>query len=451
MEPAAAGALYAAENLLQGAAALIKGITHPTLPIKANLTRITSAPLPRSHHTVSVVKGRAYIFGGELEPGKLADNAMHVVILPSSGVLDADYTTFLPRAGNGLDDVPNPRKGHTSTVIGDSIYIFGGEGEGVGDENGRIWIYHTIRNTWSFFDPAPDTLRPTQRTGHAAVSSDLPGPRTVTYQEKAPQAPADPAKNVPEPADPDSWGTIFVVGGRDVVSNELSKDALAFDVRTRTWSTIPNPPGQPREGASLALVGDRLYRFGGKGVETYTSGATEYLNVSHVWIHAEGGTTPLTSGWAWEEVTHAEAHGTAAAAPQARSNAGLVGVTTGQGRQYLLAVGGEAENASFLDDIWTLQLPPERSTAAAVKDNMRHTLKRDTHESQWAEVLYKYVDPKGEEEKEIPGEPKRGLGSRGHFAITNGTEVDGATALVWGGVDAEGNVLQDGWMITVDR
>jgi hypothetical protein len=78
-------------------------------------------------------------------------------------------------------------------------------------------------------------------------------------------------------------------------------------------------------------------------------------------------------------------------------------------------------------------------------------MKRDTHESQWAEVIYHYVDTKGEEEKEIPGKPKRGLGPRGHFGIAKGTEVDGATCVVWGGVDENGSVLNDGWMVTVDR
>ncbi|KAH8732276.1 hypothetical protein GQ44DRAFT_697369 [Phaeosphaeriaceae sp. PMI808] len=453
MEPAAAGALYAAENLLQGAAALIKGITHPTLPVKANLTRINSVPLPRSHHTVSVVKGRAYIFGGESEPGKLADNAMHVIILPSSGVLEADYTSFPARAANGFDDLPSSRKGHTSTVIGDSIYMFGGEGDTSIEEKGRIWIYHTVRNTWTYLDPAPNTLYPSQRSSHAAASSDLPGPKTTTFKEKAPQAPADPSQVVPEPADPDSWGTIFIVGGRDSATRMLSNDTFAFDVRTRTWSNIPIPPGQPREGANLVLVGDYLYRFGGRGVETFSSGATISLDVSHVWKHAEGGTTPLTTGWVWEEVPHLdESKGNDnAAAPQARSNAGLVGVTTGQGRRYLLAIGGESEDDRFLDDIWALQLPAEKSTAAATKDTIRASMKRETHECQWAEVVYKYVDARGEEEKEIPGEPKRGLGARGNFGTAKGTEVDGATVIAWGGVDADGQILSDGWMITVDR
>jgi hypothetical protein len=328
--------------------------------------------------------------------------------------------------------------------------MFGGEGVGIINEMGRVWVYDTISNTWSHLDPAPDTLFPSQR-GHASASSELPEPKTTTYTEKAPQAPADPAKVVPEPAESNSYGTIFIVGGRDTLTNEPTNDAFAFDIKTRTWTKIPSPTGQPREGASLTLIGSRLYRFGGKGIETFASGATEFLDASHVWTHAERGTTPVASGWAWEEVKHADRQGIAAAAPQARSDAGLTSVTTGQGRHYLLAIGGENEIGSYLDDIWALQLAPERHTAAATKDSIRSSLKRDTHESQWAEAEYHYVDTKGEEEQEVPGKPKRGLGSRSHFGIAKGTEVDGATCVVWGGVDEAGRVLGDGWMITVDR
>lgn len=171
--------------------------------------------------------------------------------------------------------------------------------------------------------------------------------------------------------------------------------------------------------------------------------------MASVFKHAEGGTTPLTSGWAWQEVSHVDTKDLSV--PQARSNTGLVELTTGQGRHYLIAVGGEGENGEFLNDIWTFQLPPEHATAAATKDAIRAGLKRNTREATWAEVLYRYVDTKGEEEKEIPGEPKRGLGDRGHFGLAKGTEVDGATCVVWGGVDSQGKILSDGWMVTVDR
>ncbi|KAF2268112.1 galactose oxidase [Lojkania enalia] len=444
VEPTIAGALYTAESLLEGAVAFAKGITHPTLPLKANLSRITDVPLPRSHHTLSVVKGRAYIFGGETSPGTLADNAMHIVILPSSGVTTADYTSIAARPMNTGGEVPQARKGHTSVVIGDSIYIFGGEG--VGDEMGRIWVYSTTSNSWYSLDPASDSPCPSHRYGHAAAISELPPPRDeVVYRERAPQRPADPAKVVPEPADPDTWGTMFVVGGRSL-TGELMSDALAFDVRTRTWSNIPSPLGQPREGASMTIVGNKLYRFGGKGIETIATGGLQAVDVSLVWKHAEDGTTPLTSGWAWEEVEHVEGE-----APQARSGTGLESVTTGQGRHYLIALGGEGEDGRFFDDIWAFQLPSERQTAAAAKDSTRSSVKASTNEGKWAEAKYEYLDSIGEEEKEIPGEPKHGLGIRGHFAVAKGTEVDGASVIAWGGVDQAGKILSDGWLVTVDR
>lgn len=435
MEPAAAGILYAAESLVQGAAALVKGVTHPTHPIEANLTRISSVPLPRLQHTISVVKNRAYIFGGEKSPGQLADNDMHIVILPSSGVLDADYTSKPAQAANGFDDVPGPRKGHTAVVIGDTIYVLGGEGDNVTNENGRMWAYHTESNKWSFLDPAPGTFSPSPRVGHSSASSDEPAAKGITYQEKAPQQPADPSKNVPEP--PESWGTVFVVGGREL-TGELATSALAFDVSARAWSEIPPPPGQPREGASLAMAGNRLYLFGGKSIETSASAALDYLEIA-----------PGSSSWAWKEVVYNESG--AQAVPEVRSNAGLVEVTTGQGRHYLLAIGGNSGTSKILDDIWTFQLPPEHATAAAAKDAIRSTIKRNTHEATWAEVLYDYVDSKGEEEAGIPGEQKRGLGNRHQFAVAKGTEVDGATCVVWGGVDSNNSVLSDGWLITVDR
>jgi len=461
MEPAIAGAILTAESLLEGAVAFAKGITHPTLPLRASFSHITSTPLPRAGHTLSVVKGRAYIFGGESSPGTLADNDMHMVILPSSGVLEADYQSISARPVEQNGSIPAPRKGHSAVVIGDSIYIFGGEG--VADEKGRVWAFDTVAKAWSYLDPAPDAPHPSHRTLHAAASSELPGPKGTVFKERAPQQPADPANVVPEPPERDSWGTMFVCGGRRVEGEEMLTDGLAFDVRTRSWSNIPTPPGPPRVGASMAVVGSRLYRFGGHSGESYIGGRVEWLDVGSVWQHAESGTTALQSGWVWEEIAYQEGEG-----PQPRSGAGLVGVTTGQGRKYLLAIGGEGkaplslevsgkdvaadESSTCFDDIWAFQLPPESMTGASVKDAARHAIKMDVKQAKWAEVQYHYLDASGEEEKEIPGEPRmKGMGLRKAFAAAKGTEVDGASVVVWGGVDEKGQVLNDGWLITVDR
>jgi hypothetical protein len=63
----AAGVLYAVEHVLEGGLALAKGIYDPTLPLKATITPINDVHLPRVHHSVSEVKGRAYVFGGKTD------------------------------------------------------------------------------------------------------------------------------------------------------------------------------------------------------------------------------------------------------------------------------------------------------------------------------------------------------------------------------------------------
>lgn len=135
----AAGALYGVKNVLESAALLAKGIYDPTLPLKATLKQIQAEKLPRAFHSLSIIAGRAYIFGGRTT-GKdggqqLADNDMHLVILPSSGVESADYKRV-----EATSEAPPKRYGARSAVIDDNIYIFGGKGEGDDplDESGRF-------------------------------------------------------------------------------------------------------------------------------------------------------------------------------------------------------------------------------------------------------------------------------------------------------------------------
>lgn len=60
----AAGVFYAIETLVEGAVAAAKGIYDPTLPLRVNLVQVKDVPLRLHSHTVSLVKGRAYTFGG---------------------------------------------------------------------------------------------------------------------------------------------------------------------------------------------------------------------------------------------------------------------------------------------------------------------------------------------------------------------------------------------------
>ena len=67
-------------------------------------------------------------------------------------------------------------------------------------------------------------------------------------------------------------------------------------------------------------------------------------------------------------------------------------------------------------------------------------------------AIYHYLDASGEEEKEILGEPRmKGMGLKKGLAVARGTEVDGASVVIWGGVSEKGQALDDGWLVIVDR
>ena len=110
------------------------------------------------------------------------------------------------------------------------------------------------------------------------------------------------------------------------------------------------------------------------------------------------------------------------------------------------------EGSACLGDIWAFQLPPQSMTGSSVKGATSHAIKMDVKQAKWPEVQYHSLDASGEEEKEIPGEPRiKGMGLRKGFAVAKGTEVDGASIVIWGGVNEKGQVLDDGWLVTVDR
>lgn len=76
---APAGVLYAVEHLVEGGLALAKGIYDPTLPLRATIRPIADVDLPRVHHSISEVKGRAYVFGGKTHGDQVSDCLKRVI------------------------------------------------------------------------------------------------------------------------------------------------------------------------------------------------------------------------------------------------------------------------------------------------------------------------------------------------------------------------------------
>lgn len=134
---------------------------------------------------------------------------MHMIILPSSGIESTDYQRLEPTSAS-----PPARYGHSAAVIDDQIYIFGGsDANGLLEEKGRVWVFDTDTNSWSSLDAAVGDV-PRARYFAAATASAQPQPEHQRTDENvAPQLPPDPAKMVPEPLTPSTYGTFVVFGG----------------------------------------------------------------------------------------------------------------------------------------------------------------------------------------------------------------------------------------------
>ncbi|KAK5137526.1 hypothetical protein LTR08_008506 [Meristemomyces frigidus] len=442
MAEAGVAAAYGVQSFVEGAVALAKGIYDPTLPLKATLTPISDINLPRAYHTISIIKGRAYIFGGitaSNEGGQeLADNDLHIVILPSSGVDGADYTKV-----TATSTAPPKRWRHSAAVVDARIYFFGGSGQHDGeplDEQGRVWIFDTATNGWSHLDPPAQGKKPDPRTQHASLASEHPQPiQHRTDEGLAPQRDVDSAKMVPEPPAGDSYGTLIIAGGKSK-SGQLLNDMWTFDIPSRTWAELPELPPPTTAAPSLAMVEKRVYAF--------SQGQTSFLDLSQSSFddragEGELGIAPLGP---WSTMPPA-AGSPELAHPSDRTGASLVPVTTGQGRNYLLLIGGVSSAGEVLEDIWALQLRPEGMTAASFKDAARQVVKKSTGERMWAEVRYYDVDGKLVQE----GQAGRGVGKREGLAAAREAEVDGGSVVVWGGIGAGGRMGGGGVMVSVDR
>ena len=464
MEPGVAAVAYGAETAVEGGVGAAVAIAKSTMPLKATWRRIpTDKALPRSSHSLSIIKSKAYIFGGEEKPREPVENHIHVFTLPSSEHDAVDYQVIPAEAVTGESEVPSPRVGHTASAIDDRIYVFGGRGGKAMtplEENGRVWVYDTMLNKWSFLDPAKGSPYPSARSYHASTSTDHPlsqvtapsGPPDGSVASAFSKAPPREKQDQTESSlgvsssGSDDHGTLFIHGGCPA-TGRLS-DVWAFDIASRTWSQYPDAPGPPRGGPSLVLGQERLYRFGGFDGKEELGGAIDFLRLTRMTFDDKGGkgelgVAPLTGQWESVEPPKDSL------IPGNRSVAGLQPVTTGQGRHYLLLFLGEKDPSAsgheaagrFWDDVWSFQLKPDGMTAASFKDATRQLFGAKTGESTWARV-------------DIPEASKSGNtehpGPRGWFASAQGQDIDAGGVVLWGGVREDNQRAGDGWMLAVN-
>lgn len=465
------GTLLVAEQVIsttvEGAALASIGLAQSTQPLSATFTRITSeAFLPRSSHTLTVVEGRAYIFGGKTEKGDLAGNEMHIVTLPLKTRTDGepDYKCVPALGENGEGQtVPQPRSGHSACAVGERIYLLGGQGSGANalDEKGRIWVFDTKSLHWSSLDPKEDVY-PSPRIYAGCVASEHPLPPGSDGKLKAlgAQIQETISKTIPivvkkpsPPAEP--HGTLFISNGLSSTSSEPLNDSWAFSVASQTWTKLPSTPLlQTPDPSSLAIANNRLYLISSSSEiesEIHYLPLPKFLLLRSDSKNEDEESEPPSS---WETIpfpTNPIAPG-----PRPRKGAGLLPLTTGNGRAYLLYFLGEksrtkagatsqdGEAPIFWSDAFSYQPPASVPSPAGVKDSTRSTLGISTGEGTWAEVnVIANEEGRGKLEEEGKSHP----GPRGWF----GSDViGGAQVVLWGGVDGKGQTEGDGWIISIE-
>lgn len=504
--------------------------------IPGTYERIDIPPLPRSSHSLNIISGSAYIFGGEIKPREPVDNDMHVVTLPWSSA-GADYYKIkataatkdeapteleevsepqssleveegnekgldevplaspVPPEGKGkepaaaerpdLGDVPAPRVGHATAVIGSRIFLFGGRGGPDMkplEEAGRVWVFDTRSHHWSYLDPIPAvkggtiTLHPLPRSYHCAAATDRPRDFAVPRPKKPegwqdwalgdtsktgiPQAPI--VGHVAEDAvdeESDGYGTFFIHGGC-LANGERTNDIWAFNVHTRQWSELPSAPGPARGGSAICISKSRLFRFGGFDGEREIGEQLDFIHLEVETFDDKGakGEVSIRARGGWQTIleNNVDASSTeipiepAQKWPAPRSVASLHNVTIGNGYEYLVLAFGEGSPSAeghegagkFFSDVWLFQVPPLGMTSASVTAAMWQAMGRKTGEGKWTRV-----DLTAEDDDNDDGEPV----ARGWLASAPLGELEENSILIWGGLGENNQRIGDGYILRLGQ
>ncbi|KAK4096238.1 hypothetical protein N658DRAFT_459059 [Parathielavia hyrcaniae] len=429
-------------------------MTAPKAPLKISLTQLPNpAPegsphpaLARSHHTLTVLAhNKAFLFGGLDKQGKLCPPGIHTLTLPTSKFtkFTTTTTTTTPPTATPPDDhndddndistaytfyppytlqdpstgdllVPAPRAEHAACSRGGGRYLLvhGGRddagwpvGAGDGDEGNCLWQWDCEELSWG-------KLRGDTQLG--ATMAPRFGHWMFCEEEGRGQG----------------EGFLVVVGGKGV-----EREVWMYDFHGMVWTAMPSVPGAP---LAAAYVAGRVYVVArdGEGGMGGMGGVVHWLD-----LRESAEERSKQGALVWRSVRFpANPPGPV---PTPRAGGALVPLATGHGREYLVYMlggseGGDAEKKCY-SDIWTLQLPAQRHSAAAAADKIKETLPgMDSRELQWAEVEIVPTEQMAEEGKVHPG-PRCLFGAD--------SCLDGQGVVLWGGVNGKGESEEDGWLL----
>ena len=497
MAEAVAG-FYAVESILEGAAVGALAVSQQTVPLHAHFKKVSSpsAGLALSGSTVSIIKNKIYLVGGETLREQ-EDYGVHVLSLPpdfgssrtdAAKSIDIDYELLKPgleserrplQLENGqLGEHSSSRKKqshrspwsrikHAATSIEDKCYILGGLSATSTDSR--------TSNTDSIIPLNTITVYDTLRTSYAVIQADstkctegIPEPR---YSASCTSSPYPPPMSIAAGQGPslDLHGTVFLHGGYDVSGQPLN-DTWTFDIGTRAWHKFPTTVEEAVQDDStpgrIVYVEHRLWYLNRRTVM--------YLDLAeHDPEHNEAvsqDTAALSTGRVgsgqWQVVYPSAQHDPAVpaggaqssdtekqdttAAPPQNGPSGptehVIPISTGAGRTYLLTLSATKPQTMHL-----FQIPSSAKTAASIKDAVRDkaTAAIQSLSDSWKSGKHEWSKVEVVQSSMAEGEIGRPDQTLSDFAVA-GMEEYGDKFVIWGGHTADGHVENEGWIIGLD-
>ncbi|KAG0340641.1 Negative regulator of mitotic exit [Podila humilis] len=243
--------------------------------ISANV--MSTNPFPRFSHTASYVHTGTdiYVFGGNVKGSAQKD--MHVI---DSQTLHCQYMPI------GGADSPPATSGHTAVTLGHYIMYFGGK-DLKNKSSDALYVLHTLRKEWN--RPAIQGLLPAPRHSHAAsvigttmfifggqfngyyfndiCSFDMKSLNTANprWNRLEPASELPPARAGHCAAAHD--GKVYIFGGAD--EQFFYNDIWCYDPQANKWEAVPAFGVLPtsRQGHAACVIDDTMYIYGGMNHE----------------------------------------------------------------------------------------------------------------------------------------------------------------------------------------
>jgi N-acetylneuraminic acid mutarotase len=227
---------------------------------------LTELDAVRQEHSVAALRGEVYVIGGYTP-------------MITASVLAYDPATMMFRS---VEDFPVPFNHPNVGVVGAELIVAGYYVNGMTTPTDEVWAYDPDANEWSERTPMPQG---TERG--AACTAVLDGKIYVFGGARDGESLAfASAYDVAM----DSWeelpdmpvrrehcaagaidGKLYIVGGRADGIEGLDTTSFEFDPASPGYVPIAPIP-TPRGGVAAAVLGDRLFVFGGEGSEDDPNG-----------------------------------------------------------------------------------------------------------------------------------------------------------------------------------